>query len=211
MAVPANPKIYHITHVDNLASIIREGCLWSDTVMVERQGARVIGNREIKADRLWLPVDCHPGTTVGQYVPFYLCPRSVMLYIISRRDHPNVAFRDGQGPVVHLMADMKEVVAWASDANARWAFTDINAANRAADFFNDLSKLDKLNWDAIQASSWRSCRDHKMAEFLLHQRFPWELVRGIGVQSPKIAQQVAQACSTTTHRPLIRVKQEWYY
>jgi hypothetical protein len=33
-----------------------------------------------------------------------------MLYVISRRNHPNVAYRDGQGPVIHLIADLKEVV-----------------------------------------------------------------------------------------------------
>lgn len=30
MPVPANPKIYHITHVDNLASIVADGCVWPD-------------------------------------------------------------------------------------------------------------------------------------------------------------------------------------
>ena len=43
MPVPAQPKIYHIVHVDNLASIVADGCLWSDAVMVQRQGGTVIG------------------------------------------------------------------------------------------------------------------------------------------------------------------------
>jgi hypothetical protein len=80
MPVPSKPHIYHIVHVDNLASIVANGCLWPDSVMHQRRGSTVIGNREIKNDRLWLPVPCHPGTTVGEYVPFYFCPRSVMLY-----------------------------------------------------------------------------------------------------------------------------------
>ena len=41
MPVPAHPKIYHIVHVDNLASIVAEGCMWSDAVMVQRQGGNV--------------------------------------------------------------------------------------------------------------------------------------------------------------------------
>ena len=119
MAVPAQPKVFHIVHVDNLASIVSDGCLWPDAVMAQqRNGAAVIGNEGIKADRLLLPVPCHPGTTVGQYVPFYFCPRSVMLYVISKRNHPNVAYRDGQAPVVHLLADLTEVVEWA-DANGQ--------------------------------------------------------------------------------------------
>jgi hypothetical protein len=73
MAVPAQPKIYHIVHVDNLASIIADGCLWSDAVMVQRQGGTVIGMNSIKQRRLRLPVTCHAGFTVGQFVPFYFC------------------------------------------------------------------------------------------------------------------------------------------
>jgi hypothetical protein len=211
MPVPAQPKIYHIVHVDKLASIVADGCLWSDAVMTQRQVGTVIGNNEIKADRLTLPVSCHPDTCVGDYVPFYLCPRSVMLYVISKRNHQNVAYREGQGPIVHLMADMQEVVDWAVASRRRWAFTDINAANRAADFYKDLSELNQLNWDAIQAAQWVSCRDHKMAEFLVHESFPWELVRGIGVYSENIGARAVAAFGTATHRPQVKTKKDWYY
>jgi len=91
MSVPARPKIYHIVHIDNLASIVNDGCLWPDSIMIQRQGGAGIGNSEIKTDRLRLPVPCNPGMTVGQCVPFYFCPRSVMLYVISRQNHPKPA------------------------------------------------------------------------------------------------------------------------
>jgi ssDNA thymidine ADP-ribosyltransferase DarT-like protein len=211
MPAPAQPKIYHIVHVDNLASIVADGCLWPDSVMVTRRGAAVIGNNEIKADRLRLPVSCNRETTVGEYVPFYFCPRSVMLYVISRRNHPNVAYKDGQEPVVHLMADLKEVVGWANANQKHWAFTDINAASRAADFYSDLKSLNELHWDAIETSNWVSCRDHKMAEFLLCEKFPWELIRGVGVHSERIGARVMQAFGKAEHRPPVRVKREWYY
>jgi ssDNA thymidine ADP-ribosyltransferase, DarT len=153
MSVPDRPRIYHIVHVDNLASIVTDGCLWPDKVMAKRKGAAVIGNNEIKADRLLLPVGCHPGTRVADYIPFYFCPHSVMLYVIDKGNHPNVSYRDGQDHVVHLLADMYDVVEWASSAKRKWAFTDINAANRAADFYNDLSQLNQLDWEAIATSS----------------------------------------------------------
>ena len=82
MPVPDRPQIFHIVHVDNLASIVKDGFLWPDAVMAQRRDAAVIGNEEIKGDRIRLPVSCHPGTCVGDYVPFYFCPRSVMLYVI---------------------------------------------------------------------------------------------------------------------------------
>ena len=82
---PARPKIYHITHVDNLPRIAGEGCLVSDVTMVARGGpATPIGMSEIKRRRIeLLEVSCHPGTKVGDYVPFFFCPRSIMLYVLS--------------------------------------------------------------------------------------------------------------------------------
>lgn len=211
MPIPDHPKIYHIVHADNLHSIVKDGFLWPDSVMVKRAGGKRIGNQEIKNDRLLLPVSCHPGTTVGQYVPFYLCPRSVMLYVISRRNHPNVAYQDGQGPVVHLVADLLETVEWADAHGEHWAFSDINAANRAADFFSDVNDLSQLNWEAIKTRQWSSCRDHKMAEFLIRNRFPWELVRSVGVLTEAIGGRVMQAYGNHRHRPQVEVKSEWYY
>ena len=102
MAAPAQPKIYHIVHIDNLASIVADGCLWSDAVMIQRQGGTVIGMGGIKQRRLGLPVSCHDGLNVGDCVPFYFCPRSIMLYVIHCANHPELAYRGGQQPIVHL-------------------------------------------------------------------------------------------------------------
>ena len=78
---PRQPKVYHITHVDNLPAIVDEGSLVCDREMIRRGGpAQAVGMSEIKRRRVeQLAVDCHPGTMVGDYVPFYFCPRSVML------------------------------------------------------------------------------------------------------------------------------------
>ena len=63
MPPPAQPKIYHIVHVDRLASIVSDGCLWCDAVMVRRQGTgTTIGMNNIKYRRLnELTLDSHPG------------------------------------------------------------------------------------------------------------------------------------------------------
>jgi hypothetical protein len=46
---PAQPKIYHIAHVDRLPSIIGDGGLWSDAVMIQRPGlGTTIGMSGIK-------------------------------------------------------------------------------------------------------------------------------------------------------------------
>lgn len=68
MSVPAQPKLYHITHVDNLPAILATGCLWSDATMIDQCGpVTTIGMGSIKQRRLGLPVKSHPGDSVGAY------------------------------------------------------------------------------------------------------------------------------------------------
>ena len=65
---------------------------------------------EIKQRRLTNPVKCRPGLSVGECVPFYFCPRSVMLYVIHMANHPELKYRGGQGAIVHLEAGLYEAV-----------------------------------------------------------------------------------------------------
>lgn len=209
---PAHPKIYHITHVDNLPAIIAAGGLISDVAVIAQGGPKVsIGMGKLKQRRLTLPVTCHPGDCVGDYVPFYFCPRSVMLYMMWRGNHAEMAYKGGQEPIVHLEADLHEVVGWASQHGRRWAFSLTNAAAPFSEFRASLDKLDEVNWQAVGAKYWQSCRDEKQAEFLVHGAFPWTLVRRIGVESNKIAAQVAAALQGAQHRPTTERRSDWYY
>ena len=74
---PKNPKIYHSTHLNNLPQIV-DSVLWSDAERIRRAlNCTIVGMSEIKRRRLEeLEVDCHLCTKVGEYVPFYFCPRS---------------------------------------------------------------------------------------------------------------------------------------
>lgn len=201
-------------HVDRLASIIADGCLWSDAAMTRRPGAgTTIGMSNIKARRLTLPVGCHPGTKVGEYVPFYFCSRSLMLYVIHVGNHPELAYRGGQEPIIHLEADLRDVVAWANGAGRRWAFSLSNAGAKYAEFRNSLAQLTEVNWSAVASMDFRSAevKEGKQAEFLLHEWFPWSLVSRVGVRSQAVRQQALQAMVEGQHCPPVHVLSHWYY
>jgi hypothetical protein len=101
--IPANPKIYHIVHVDRLALIIDQVCLWSDAAVKHKGlGGTMIGMSHIKQRRLTNSLSSHQELTVGQCVPFYFCPRSIMLYIISQENHEDISYRCGQQSIIHL-------------------------------------------------------------------------------------------------------------
>ncbi len=189
--MPSNPKIYHLVHVDRLPSIVADGYLWSDRGARERGvSGTEIGMSNIKERRLDSELDSHAGLHVGDCVPFYFCPRSVMLYVIHRGNNEYLEYRGGQEPIIHLEADLLETVARADANQRRWAFTSSNAGAFYFDDFSDLNDLNSLDWGAIQATVWRECQETKQAEFLVEGSFPWELVSRIGVRSRRIGDRV---------------------
>jgi ssDNA thymidine ADP-ribosyltransferase, DarT len=213
--VPDRPKIYHITHIDNLKRIVEHGSLWSDARRLEEDcQCTIIGMPRIKRRRLEeIEVTCHPETHVGQYVPFYGGPRSIMLYILYRRNHLDLGYHGGQEPIIHLEADMKRVVEWAEENGRPWAFTDRNAGDYCVSFYNDLADLEVIDWSAVAATDWRDplVKEAKQAEFLVFDAFPWTLVQEIGVIDRHALDRVDRILENVPHKPLVSVRRDWYY
>ena len=213
MPVSAEPKIYHIVHIDRLPSIIADNCLWCDAEIVRRSPpGTTIGMNSIKQRRLnTLTLTSHPNLYVGHCVPFYFCPRSIMLYLIHRANHSDLVYRGGQTPIIHLEADLQQTVAWAEGCGQRWAFT---LSNAGAYYFEDrcnLAQLSEIDWAAVQARDWRRYKEGKQAEFLIERQFPWELVSRIGVLSQQVYHQASVSLQATVHKPRIEMKPDWYY
>lgn len=212
MPMPAQPKIYHICHVDRLPSILDCNGLFSDAKVLELDlPGTVVGMSNIKQRRLnELRLDSHPTLFVGQCVPFYFCPRSVMLYLIHRRN-AELTYQGGQAQIVHLESDLYETVAWANANNRRWAFTLSNAGSYYFEDRADLANLHEIDWDAVQARIWNQCKEAKQSEFLFEESFPWGLVRRIGVSNNNVYGQVLNTLQQQEHRPTVEVKTDWYY
>jgi len=218
MPQPAQPKIYHIVHVDRLPSIVGDGFLWSDATMSARAAAgTMIGMSGIKARRLTLELQCHPGLHVGECVPFYFCPRSVMLYLLHAGNHPELSYRGGQGPILHLEADLHTAIAWAQGHHQRWAFTLSNAGARYFEDRSQVSQLAEINWEAVDTRRWSGAnvssavKEGKQAEFLMEEKFPWSLIERVGVHSSSVGTQVAQILRSASHKPHVSTQSTWYY
>lgn len=212
--IPRHPKIYHITHINNLEGILSNKVLWSDAKRLELGlDCEIVGMSEIKRRRLKeLEVDCHPGTKVGEYVPFYFCPRSIMLYILYMGNHPDISYREGQGPIVHLQADLMASIQWAEKHKVRWAFSDRNAGERIANFYNDVNKLNRVNWSAMAATDWRDIiiQEGKQAEFLMYESFPWELIEKIGIHNNAVGKSVIEKVGKS-QADMVMIEKSWYY
>lgn len=214
LSQPQKPKAYHITHINNILSIATSGYLYSDAYRIRHNlNNENIGITGIKESRLTRLVSCNPDTSVGDYVPFYFCPRSVMLYILHMGNHEQLTYHGGQTPIAHLQFDVNSLAEWASENGHPWAFSDRNAATRYAEFYNKLDDLDQINWTAVSARDFRQTdiKDAKQAEFLVYERVPWHMIEGIGVFDNYHKDLVANILKAIEYPPPIAVKRNWYY
>ena len=213
MKIPSVPKIYHIVHVDRLESIKKDGYLWCDREIINKQyNGTTIGMSNIKQRRLNdLPFLEYPDLHVGDCVPFYFCPRSVMLYLIYQQNHPDLSYLGGQKPIIHLEADLNRTVNWCKENEKRWVFTLSNAGSKYFEYRFDLDELSDIDWKAVNARDWRECKEGKQAEFLVEYQFPWHLIDKIGVSSNDIYEKVVSILDGKNHQPYVTIMRDWYY
>ena len=205
------PQIFHITHIDRLQSILEEGYLFSDVEVGRRQlSGTGIGLPHIKERRSAKQLLTKPKLTVGECVPFYFCPRSVMLFAIHKRN-PHLPYSQGQEPVIHFRGYLHEAAEWAEESDLHWAFTSINAADQVAEDWGSLDELNRINWEVVYAREWHGNRSEKQAEFLLEQRFPCSLFNCIGVHNQGIKDQVEMLLSKLSCDIPVCLKPNWYY
>ncbi len=86
-----------------------------------------------------------------------------MLYLMYQGNHPDLEYRGGQDPIIHLEADLHAVVDWANQERRPWSFTLSNAGSYYFEDRSDLSQLDEIDWDAVQARQWQNCKERKQA------------------------------------------------
>ena len=104
-------------------SIASDGFLYSDAVMSTRGPIGTeIGYEHIKERRREAHVRSCPGLRVGDCVPFYFCPRSPMLYTITRGTSRALPYTGDDSLIVHLESDARQAADWAVSNGLRWAF-----------------------------------------------------------------------------------------
>jgi hypothetical protein len=140
--MPRHPErvlIYHITDVANLPGILTDQALHSDAFMAKRD-PEVIGYDHIKKRRLnEIVVPCCDWRKVGEFVPFYFCPRSPMLFAINKGNTGRPA--GCQRTVVHLVSTMDAGIA----TGRAWAISSGNAGAFHTTFSHDLQALEDLD------------------------------------------------------------------
>jgi hypothetical protein len=210
--VPTPTWIYHITNLSNLRSIITSSGLYSN-VLLQEAGTDYtdVAYANVQSIRATCPVPCGPGGYLHDYVPFYFAPRSPMLNAIHYGTVKG--YSAGQRPILHLLTTVQEV----RDSGVPFVFTDGHGIVAITEYFDDLGKLDRIDWAIMEEKYWRDTPEdpdrkrRRQAEFLVHEQCPWSLIRGIGVYDDEIAEQVRAIITNVGHEPVVRVRRHWYY
>lgn len=182
---------YRITHIQNLPLIIRTGLVCKRYAGASDNYIN-IGNKEIIGVRVETPVKIEGYGSVGDYVPFYFTPRSMMLYNIV------TGFRE---PVVPKLPrqDILVIRCLISELSKldQWFFTNGQANDKAtAGHFDDLKYLDEIDWECIQHSNFtKNDGDYDrprryQAEFLIHKFVPLGKIESLNVYNQPAADHV---------------------
>ena len=202
---PQDVLIYHITDVYNLPKILESGYLFADSKMSLLK-THIIGYPHIKERRLKeIKIACCGGKFVGEFVPFYFCNRSPMLYVVNqgKTGRPGV-----QQIIIHLVSRVSVAINTGSD----WCISPSNAGAYTAKF-GKLEVLENIDWDIVQAIQWQNRSDGKSAEFLVADKFPWTGFHLIGCFNQRIVDHCIEVFEEykIQHKPEIRVERSWYY
>ena len=207
---PEKALIWRILHRDNLPWVLAHG-LHCGNSEVRSPTWVSIGNAELIEKRAGHPVPAAPGGVLNDYVPSCSTPFSV-----ARRH-----FHTGWGgirqrrneEIVILVSSLHRV----KELGLPFLFTDSHAYYRWANYFDDLARLDRIDWPLLQRRDFRRDPDDPakferyQAEALVHRHCPLQALLGIvsytdGVKADIERRMAAQGLALPVH-----TRPGWYF
>jgi hypothetical protein len=213
MAINKNREFcYRISHIENISHILQNG-LCTKFHPKANPDFVSIGNAEIIEVRDDMPVRIHGYGDIGEYVPFYFTPKSMMLFnIVTGYREPVVKKRPKQDIIVVrcLIKDLSKI--------GRFFFTDGQANEKTlTTHYNDLSDLDRIDWNIIRRSDFkRDAADtdktrRYQAEFLVYEHVPTRFIESIHVYNDKAATFVQKEMAKTDLLIPLHVTKEYFF
>ena len=170
---------YRISHIKNLPKILEVGLCTKSHPLASPNYIR-IGNPEIINSRNSTKVRLANFGNIGDYVPFYFTPRSIMLYNIVTGYYGSLVPKVDRKDIIIIRCEINKL----SKVN-RFFFTDGQANDAFTKHYSDLSQLDQLDWKIIQNSEFSKSSDdfdrarRYQAEFLVYNEVPVEAIESI--------------------------------
>ncbi|WP_162242889.1 DarT ssDNA thymidine ADP-ribosyltransferase family protein [Leifsonia sp. Root112D2] len=211
-------RIYHLTHISNLAGILERGAMLADASEGwESRPAVDIASAANREARRSMMVAGESEPSVAGYVPFFLSPNAgVWESIRTHAADPRLsseAYGHDVYDYVILVSTVKTAFAHTSElgsvddasvmvanGDATATFTRFATSHEASERMLRIMRADEES-EAMLA-----------AEFLVRDAFPIEHVTLIGVANDKVRQAVRAVVSSSQspHRPKVAVYPPWF-
>ncbi|RZM19679.1 MAG: DUF4433 domain-containing protein [Pedobacter sp.] len=210
--VPFEVWLFHITHIDNLASIIEQGGLLSFNELSKRSiKGRSIAFQHLQDRRDEIEVPMGAKGLLHDYVPLGFAARPPMLFTVWRG---GLSEQVRQDDILHLCTTVGRV----ANTTSGCVWSDGHPLSNFSRFDDDLEMLPaSLPWDALLSEQWHNTQDdpdrkrRRQAEFLVPQVVPWQIIRTIGVRTAKTVDSVQGLLANLPHQPKVVLVPEWYY
>lgn len=125
--------LMHITHVDNLETILQHGLLPHNNKYQKKDiSNQTVNDRRDKQESVF-------KHKLHDYVPFYMNVKNPMLYQVQKE----------YGDSVVILSLTKSIC-----LNEKTVFSYGNAATSDADFLGNMVDVQNLNWDLIFSTQW---------------------------------------------------------
>lgn len=213
-SAPVTTWLYRLVHVSSLPTLLaREALHAPNCVPADGLSYRAIHKPDVHASRRVRTVPCGPGGSIHDYVQFYFGTLSPMLLNLKTGRVPG--YNEGQASLLYLVTSVQQC----QSAGCRFVFTDGHGLAGFTGWYDDLARLDRIDWDLVKERYWSDTPEdndrqrRKQAEFLVWQSVPWTLIRAIGVFDVDIKGQVEAILARfpNCHQPRVAVRRGWYF
>jgi hypothetical protein len=209
-------RIYHVTHVNNLADILSTGRLLADSSDDwEKRPTVDISSDETRESRRTIVVSDENDASVASYVPFFLSPTSsVWVSVRENVADPRLSLATRESAAsdyVILVSSVKSVIdaheADDIDREAAVVVTDGDAAHTLTRFATTREAGDRVlrklraDEESVQILA---------AEYLVKDEFPFELVSLIGVANDKARDAVKAIVKQSGFSTRVAVYPPWF-
>lgn len=207
---PRKALIWRVLHRANLPWVLEHGVHCGNSTVRSPQWVS-IGSQELIDKRAAHPVPVAPGGTLNDYVPFYFTPFSVMLRNIHTgwngiRQVPNA-------DIVILVSSLYRV----EELGLPFLFTDSHAYSGLARYFDDLARLDQIDWPLLQRRDFK--RDPEdpgkleryQAEALVHEHVPLAGLLGIVCYTDAVRADVERKMRALDVSLPMHTRPNWYF
>lgn len=167
---------FRITHIDNISHIAQNGFVKKNSPLRDEHFIS-IGDSQIIKLRGEMDVKGYP---INDYIPFYLGPRSPMLYVIQHGY--NGVQRVAPEKIVYCVIKLDDLI----NNDIDCIFTDGHALSVLTSFYtkDKLSQInDIVDYNDVYSTQWNSDVDidlkrRKEAELLVKNELPSFFIRG---------------------------------